>query len=79
VGCRNTGLGQLTEALVLDAAYTFDFANGKQDGSLFEFPNNTLDVRTGDVGAVPVPAALWLFGSGLVGLVSLGVKNMKLL
>ncbi|HFD32315.1 MAG TPA: VPLPA-CTERM sorting domain-containing protein [Gammaproteobacteria bacterium] len=26
-------------------------------------------VQTGDVSAVPVPAAAWLFGSGLLGLV----------
>jgi hypothetical protein len=28
-------------------------------------------VRSGDVSAVPVPAAVWLFGSGLIGLVGL--------
>ncbi|MBI3545683.1 MAG: DUF1566 domain-containing protein [Gammaproteobacteria bacterium] len=27
--------------------------------------------RSGDIAAVPVPAALWLFGSGLLGLVSM--------
>ncbi len=32
-------------------------------------------VRDGDVGAVPVPAAVWLFGSGLIGL--LGVARRK--
>lgn len=31
-----------------------------------------------DVAAVPVPAAVWLFGSGLVGLVSLGRKKSAL-
>jgi hypothetical protein len=32
-------------------------------------------VRAGDVGAVPVPAALWLFGSGLLGLI--GIARRK--
>ncbi len=32
-------------------------------------------VRSGDVSAVPVPAAVWLFGSGLIGL--LGVARRK--
>ncbi len=32
-------------------------------------------VRDGDVAAVPVPAAFWLFGSGLIGL--LGFKRRK--
>ncbi len=34
-----------------------------------------LAVRSGDVSAVPVPAAVWLFGSGLVGLI--GVSRRK--
>ena len=32
-------------------------------------------VRAGDVGAVPVPAAVWLFGSGLIGLVGLARRK----
>jgi len=32
-------------------------------------------VRSGDVSAVPVPAAVWLFGTGLIGL--LGVARRK--
>jgi len=32
-------------------------------------------VHTGDVSAVPVPAALWLFGSGLLGLI--GISRRK--
>jgi len=32
-------------------------------------------VHSGDVGAVPVPAAVWLFGSGLIGLV--GFQDAK--
>ena len=32
-------------------------------------------VHSGDVSAVPVPAAVWLFGSGLIGLVSLAKRK----
>ena len=32
-------------------------------------------VRDGDVGAVPVPAAVWLFGSGLLGLVGMARRK----
>lgn len=32
-------------------------------------------VKSGDVSAVPIPAALWLFGSGLIGLI--GVARRK--
>jgi hypothetical protein len=32
-------------------------------------------VRSGDVGAVPVPAAVWLFGSGLIGLLGLARRK----
>ena len=32
-------------------------------------------VADGDIGAVPVPAAVWLFGSGLIGLVGLARRK----
>ncbi len=32
-------------------------------------------VRSGDIAAVPVPAAVWLFGAGLVGLMSVGQRK----
>lgn len=57
-------------------AWEFNFGNGGQsrsttDGStLF-----ALVVRPGDIGAVPVPAAAWLLGSGLLGLI--GVARRK--
>jgi hypothetical protein len=34
-------------------------------------------VRSGDVAAVPVPAAVWLFGSGLIGLLSFTRRKTK--
>ena len=32
-------------------------------------------VHTGDVGAVPVPAAVWLFASGLIGLIGIAKRK----
>lgn len=49
-------------------AWRFLFSNGYQSSSSefnFKF---AWAVRSGDVSAVPVPAAVWLFGSGLIGL-----------
>lgn len=54
-----------------DNAFTFDFANGAQ--ALFSTESRyqyMWAVRPGDVAAVPVPAAVWLFGSGLLGLIA---------
>lgn len=46
------------------------------DGSQFPYDNSSglyaWAVRPGDVAAVPVPAAAWLFGSGLLGLIGVG-------
>ena len=58
-------------------AWNFDMFNGyqilgnKNDGTF------ALAVRPGDVPAVPVPAAAWLMGSGLLGLI--GVARRKVL
>jgi len=60
-------------------AWRFRFDYGGQD-----FNGKTLSlyawaVHSGDVGAsmVPVPAAVWLFGSGLLGLVGLGRQRRR--
>jgi hypothetical protein len=56
-------------------AYYFNFNNGGL------FPNLEINggfawaVRPGDVAAVPLPAAAWLFGSGLLGLI--GIARRK--
>ena len=56
-------------------AWGFLFSNGTQgingkDISLYGWA-----VRAGDVSAVPVPAAVWLFGSGLIGLLGLARRK----
>ena len=59
-------------------AWSFDMYLGRQDyyGSTTLF-FNAWAVHDGDIGAsaVPVPAAVWLFGSGLIGLI--GVARRK--
>lgn len=53
----------------LSSAWSFSFSGGHQSAS----PKSSLvyawAVRTGDVSAVPIPAAAWLFASGLLGLI----------
>jgi hypothetical protein len=53
----------------------FDFFSGVQ-GNVVSCCNFAWAVRTGDVPAVvPVPAAVWLFGSGLLGLIGMAKRN----
>jgi hypothetical protein len=59
------------------AAWYFDFGFGWQGALFKDFDVYAWAVRSGDVGAstVPVPAAAWLFGSGLIGLVGLARRR----
>lgn len=55
---------------------SFGFHDGFQDIGLgVSIDMSVWAVRSGDVSAVPVPAAVWLFGSGLIGLI--GVARRK--
>ena len=56
-------------------AWYFYFNFGRQYAGLKDNFYYAWAVRSGDVSAVPVPAAAWLFGSGLIGL--LGVAKRK--
>jgi hypothetical protein len=56
-------------------AWRFGFYDGDQSWDLQGVSNFTWAVRSGDVSAVPVPAAVWLFASGLMGL--LGVAKRQ--
>jgi hypothetical protein len=56
-------------------AWRFNFTNGAQFAGLKNFTFFAWAVHSGDVGAVPVPAAVWLFGSGLLGLI--GITRRK--
>ncbi len=66
----------LEYAPVTSRAWYFRFNNGRQYSFYKTFGGMyALAVRPGDVSTVPVPAAVWLFGSGLMGL--LGVMRRK--
>ena len=53
-------------------AWFFLFLTGSQGLGPKDFNGYAWAVQSGDVGVVPVPAAVWLFGSGLFGLIGLG-------
>ena len=57
-------------------AWNFYTYNGYQTNDVKYYGLYGWAVRSGDVSAVPVPAAVWLFGSGLIGL--LGVASWKI-
>ncbi len=57
-------------------AWLFNMSSGAQNGSFKTITGSYgWAVQSGDISAVPVPAAVWLFGSGLLGLV--GVARRK--
>ena len=68
-----------TVACSAGATYVLDYAAVVPDGDPSGFGNVAytlhLEGTVGEVSAVPVPAAAWLFGSGLIGLV--GVARRK--
>ena len=57
-------------------AWHFGFNNGHQGYT--SQPNDFVAwaVHDGDVSAVPVPAAVWLFGSGLIGLIAVARRKI---
>jgi len=56
-------------------AWAFQMGSGNQGNRFKGSTGYAWAVQTGDIGAVPIPAAVWLFGSGLVGLI--GVARRK--
>lgn len=56
-------------------AWAFHIDSGAQNTNFKSGGGFAWAVRSGDVSAVPVPAAVWLFGSGLIGL--LGVARRQ--
>lgn len=58
-------------------AWYFNFNLGNQSAGGKGAGGFLWAVRTGDVSAVPVPAAAWLFGSGLVGLLGIATKKRR--
>jgi hypothetical protein len=64
-------------APVTGYAWDFDFNFGDQDVSTKVSGGFAWAVQSGNVGEVPVPAAVWLFGSGLLGLIGLGRQRRR--
>lgn len=59
-------------------AWRFSFDNGQQgtaDKSSIGLRSYAWAVHDGDIGIVPVPAAAWLFGSGLLGLIAVARRK----
>ena len=57
------------------SAYYFRFSSGGTTAAALFAEKHVWAVQTGDVSAVPVPAAVWLFGSGLIGLVGMARRK----
>ena len=53
----------------------FKFYNGEQNAATVNIFYYAWAVHDGDIGAVTVPAAVWLFGSGLLGLIRIARKK----
>lgn len=62
-GTLNTGTGTFQYLLLIDKGLS---TSSPQDG---------FDVAMVKVSAVPIPAAFWLFGSALLGMISLGRRH----
>jgi len=56
-------------------AWNFGFSSGSQGAGSKSVNLFAWSVRPGDVSVVPVPAAVWLFGSGLIGLMGLARRK----
>lgn len=59
------------------AVFDFSFQNGAQNVVGPQFGLYAWAVRTGDVSVVPVPSAVWLFVSGLLGLIGVARREIS--
>ena len=59
------------------SAWLFNVGDGLQYHFIKNYSYHSWAVRDGDVSAVPVPAAVWMFGSALIGLAGVKRKNYK--
>jgi len=86
-GLENTGLFINFESwdywtneefyLNTDYIWLFDFYSGYQFMHFRTDSYFSMAVADGDIGAVPVPASVWLFGSGLIGLIGFAKGVLK--
>ena len=59
-----------------DMAYLFLFDIGFQNVGSTAYAGFVWAVHDGDIGAVPIPSAVWLFGSGLLGLIGFARRKL---
>lgn len=61
-----------------ESIYVWDFLffKGLQLIAITPGADNSWAVHAGNVGAVPTPAAMWLFGSGMLSLIGVARKNI---
>ena len=60
----------------VEEAWSFNMPGGEQSYAPFGFGGAyAWAVHDGDIGAVPIPSAVWLFGSGLIGLIGLARRK----
>jgi len=64
-----------TDYIDTDSAWDFGLGSGDHHTGSKTFTDYAWAVHSGDVGAVPIPPALWLFGSGLLGLIGIARKK----
>ena len=57
--------------------WTFNFSNGSTDYIESDAGRMSWAVRDGDVATVPIPGAVWLLGSGLIGFIGIKKKFKK--
>ena len=58
-----------------DSVMAFDFYSGVKVTTEKGGPSYVWAVRDGDVTAVPIPAPIWLFDSGLLGLIGMSTRK----
>jgi len=78
------GVGALPGAIPMDDTGGFTFTSlttggtATYVGTVSTFPNSVHTIQMELGGAIPIPGAAWLFGSGLLGLVTVGRKRRKM-
>ena len=76
----NNGIQVWKVSTGLNGSYKYFGAQaGAIDELILDFGNHFLvdDIVLNEMSAVPVPAAAWLFGSGLIGLVGISRRNTR--
>ena len=67
------------DGLWVGSSWYFDTSSGVQASNSSGLQNYAWAVHVGDIAAVPSPAAVWLFSSGLLALAGAALRNLKLI